>query len=217
MTTSFIEAPRFPDDISYGSRGGPGWSTTVVETDSGSESRNQRWSYPRHEFDVSYGVNTLVRLENLLNFFHVVAGKAVGFRYKDWMDFKSCSRTATPAAADCAIGTGTGALATFQLAKTYTQGAYTRSRKILKPISGTVLVAVAGTTKTETTHYTINYTTGLVTFTAGNIPTTGQAVTAGFEFDVPCRFDTDKLSVNINDYNSGAAQVPLIELKYGDT
>lgn len=215
--TTFIETPRFPDDISYGSRGGPGWSTTVIETDSGSESRNQRWSYPRHEFDVAFGVNTLARLEALLKFFHVVAGKAIGFRYKDWLDFKSCDRSVTPAATDCNIGTGDGVAATFQLRKAYVGGSYTRYRKILKPISSSVLIAVAGTVKTVTTHYTLNDTTGVVTFTAGNIPTAGQAVTAGFEFDVPVRFDTDKLSINLNDYNSGAAQVPLIELKYGDT
>ena len=215
--TTFIEAPRFPEDISYGSRGGPGWATTVIETDSGSEVRNQRWSYPRHEYDVAFGINTLARLEELLTYFHVVAGQAIGFRYKDWMDYKSCGRDDTPASDDCAIGTGTGALAAFQIVKVYTQGAYTRTRRILKPISGTLLVAVAGSGKTETTHYTVNYTTGIITFTEGNIPTNGQAVTAGFEFDVPVRFATDRLSININDYNAGAAQVPLIELKSGDS
>jgi uncharacterized protein (TIGR02217 family) len=215
--TTFIESPRFPVDISYGSSGGPAWSTNVVETDSGAESRNQRWSSPRHEYDVSYGIRSLASLETLLKFFHVVSGKAIGFRYKDWMDFKSCDRLSTPAATNCAIGTGTGALATFQLYKTYTQGSYTRSRKIWKPISGTVLIAVAGATKTETTHYTIDYTTGVVTFTGGNLPGAAAAVTAGFEFDVPVRFDTDKLSVSLDYYKSGGAQVSLIELKYGDT
>jgi uncharacterized protein (TIGR02217 family) len=189
----------------------------VVETDSGAESRNQRWSYPRHKYDAAYGVTTLARLENLLNYHWVMGGKAIGFRYKDWMDYKSCSRFGTPAATDCAIGTGTGSLATFQLYKTYTQGAYTRFRKILKPIASTVLIAVAGVVKTVTTHYTLDAATGIVTFTGGNIPTAGQAVTAGFEFDVPVRFDIDDLSINIEDYNSGASQVPLIELKYGDT
>jgi uncharacterized protein (TIGR02217 family) len=215
--TTFIETPRFPDDIAYGSKGGPGWSTNVVETDSGAESRNQRWSYPRHKFDVAYGIRTMARLENLLSYFHVVAGKAIGFRYKDFMDFKSCGRTGTPAATDSVIGTGTGALAAFQLVKTYTQGSYTRSRKIVKPIASTVLIAVAGTTKTVTTHYALDATTGIVTFTAGNLPSAGQSVTAGFEFDVPCRFDSDELSINLDDYNSGATSVMLIELKYGDT
>ena len=215
--TTFIESPRFPDDISYNSRGGPAWSTSVVTANSGAERRNQAWSYPRHEFDVAYGANTLARLENMLSFFHVVAGKAIGFRYKDWLDFKSCGRTGTPAATDCAIGTGDGVTAAFQLKKVYTQGAYSRSRKILKPIAATVLIAVAGVTKTVTTHYTLDAATGIVTFTGGNLPTAGQAVTWGGEFDVPCRFDTDRLSVNFQDYSSGAAQVPLIELKYGDT
>jgi uncharacterized protein (TIGR02217 family) len=215
--TTFIETPRFPDDISYGSRGGPGWSTNVVETDSGAESRNQRWSYPRHKYDVAYGIRTLARLENLISYFNVVAGKAIGFRYKDHMDFKSCIRTATPAATNCVIGTGTGALATFQLYKTYTQGSYTRSRKILKPIAATVLIAVGGVTKALTTDYTLSATTGVVTFEAGSIPGNGVSVTAGFEFDVPVRFDTDELSINLDYYNSGAASVILIELKYGDT
>ena len=215
--TTFIESPRFPVDISYGSTGGPGWSTNVVETDSGAESRNQRWSYPRHKYDVAYGIKTLATLETLLSYFHVVGGKAIGFRYKDHMDYKSCSRTGTPAATDCAIGTGTGALAAFQIYKTYTQGSYTRNRKIVKPIASTVSIAVAGVTKTLTTHYALDATTGIVTFTGGNLPTTGQAVTAGFEFDVPVRFDTDELSINLDNYNSGASSVILIELKYGDT
>lgn len=215
--TTFIETPRFPDDISYGSRGGPGWATTVIETDSGAESRNQRWSYPRHEYDVAMGINTLARLEALLIYFHVMAGRAIGFRFKDWMDYKSCNRDETPAATDCAIGTGDGATAAFQLVKVYTEGAYTRSRKITKPVSGTLLVAVEAAALTEGVEYNVSYTTGIITFTEGNIPTEGQAITAGYEFDVPVRFDTDRLSINIDDYNAGAAQVPLIELKTGDT
>jgi uncharacterized protein (TIGR02217 family) len=87
----------------------------------------------------------------------------------------------------------------------------------LKPVSGTVLIAVAGVTKTETTHYTVNYTTGVVTFTGGNIPTAGQAITAGFQFDVPVCFDQDVHQYTWKDFASGTAQVPLVELKYGDT
>jgi uncharacterized protein (TIGR02217 family) len=101
--TSFIESPRFPDDISYGSRGGPNFRTNVVVQDSGAEVRNQNWSYPRHEYDVAYGVKEMQHLENLLEYFHVVAGKAVGFRYKDDADYKSCRTTATIGSSDCVI------------------------------------------------------------------------------------------------------------------
>jgi len=215
--TTFIESPRFPDDISYGSRGGPGFATSIVVVDSGAETRNQRWAYPRHEYDVAYGVNTIAKLETLLEFFQIMAGRAIGFRFKDWMDYKSCGRDDTPSATDCAIGTGDGSDATWQLVKVYTQGAYTRTRKILKPVAGTVVVAVAGSAKIEGIDYTVDTTTGIVTFAGGSAPTAGQAITAGFQFDVPVRFDTDRLSININDYNAAAAQVPLVELKYGDT
>ena len=210
---TFIETPRFPDDISYGSKTGPAFATSIVEQDSGSEIRNQYWTYPRHQFDVAYGVTTLDRLENLLYYFHVVAGRAVGFRYKDFFDFKSCAKGSTPTNLDSILGVGTGALATFQLYKTYLQTPYTRLRKILKPIVSTVIVAVAGV---ATTQFTCSGTTGIITFAGGNIPGNGQSVTAGFEFDVPVRFDVDTLSINIEDYNVGSTSIPLIELKSGD-
>ena len=216
--TDFIESPRFPTDISYGSRGGPIYNTRVVQVDSGALIRNSLWTYPQHRYDVAYGLKTTANLETLLHFFHSVAyGRAVGFRYKDWMDYKSCAVASTPAATDSAIGTGNGSTAEFQLQKNYISGSTTKSRHIYKPVSGTLLVAVAGSTKTETTHYTVNYTTGVVTFTGGNIPTAGQAVTAGFEFDVPVVFASDELSINLNDYKVGATQIMLTELKYGST
>lgn len=213
--TTFIESPRFPDDISYGSRGGPAWRTTVIETDSGAEARNQLWAYPRHEYDVAYGVTSLAKLEALLAFFHVVAGRAIGFRFKDWLDFKSCAVSASTSATDCLLGTGNGSQTQFQLVKVYSAGSYSRARKILKPVSGTVKAAVNGVEKTAGSDFTVNTATGVITFAVA--PPSGHSVTAGFEFDVPVRFDTDRLSVNIEDYSSGAAQVPLIELKYGDT
>lgn len=218
MTTTFIETPRFPEDISYGSVGGPEYLTNVVEIDSGALIRNSVWTYGRHSYDVAYGVKTQSDLETLLNYFHMVLGRGIGFRYKDWLDYKSCVTEDTPAFTDCNIGTGTGALATFQLRKGYTVGGtYYTYRNILKPVTGTVKVGVAGVQKTQTTHWNVNTTTGIITFTAGNIPGAGAAVTAGFEFDVPVAFASDRLNVNLNDYKAAMAQVALIELKYGDT
>jgi len=212
---NFIEDPRFPVNISYGSRGGPSWNTNIVIVDSGAETRNQRWSYPRHEYDVSYGIKEQSDLEDLLSFFHVVAGRAVGFRYKDHLDFKSCKTTATINSSDCIISSAAdGSSTSYQIKKTYTQGSYTRSRKILKPISTSVLVSVAGVTLGSTL-FTVDSTLGKINFAAA--PPLGQPIKAGFEFDVPVRFDTDSLSINIEDYHVGSAQVPLIELKWADT
>ena len=215
---TFVETPRFPEDISYGSRGGPAYNTQVIEVDSGAIIRNSLWTYGRYEYDVAYGVNTITKLETLLYFFHAIGqGRAVGFRYKDWLDYKSCVRANTPTSTDVHFATGDGVTASFQLYKGYLSGSTTKSRPIYKPVSGTVLIAVAGATKSAGTHYNVNYATGSIVFTAGNIPTAGQLITAGFEFDVPVCFATDKISINLNDYGTGATQVPLIELKYGDS
>jgi uncharacterized protein (TIGR02217 family) len=210
--TVFIESPRFPDAISFGSAGGPTWNTNIVITDSGAEIRNQRWSYPRHEYDVAFGVKASTDLETLLKFFHVVAGQAIGFRYKDHMDFKSCDVDGTVNSSDCVISSAADGTTSCQLYKTYVQGSYTRSRKILKPVTGTVLVSVNGS---NTTAFTVDSTLGKINFAAA--PGAGQVIKAGFEFDVPVRFNTDTLSVNMEDYKVGAAQCPLIELKWADT
>jgi len=211
---AFLEI-LFPKDISYSSKGGPGYNTSIAVAWSGEESRNQNWSLPQHLYDAAYGIKTQDRLENLVSFFHVVAGKANGFLYWDPVDYKSCVTTATPAATDQNIGIGTGALSTFQLKKNYTQSGNTRTRNILKPLAGTVRVAVAGVEKTITTHWTIDVTSGIITFTGGNLPANGAIVTAGYEFYVPVRFDVDQISISIDDYQMGGTSVPLIELKRG--
>lgn len=208
-----IKEIRFPDDISYGSSGGPAYSTLVPHTGSGYEDTLSNWSAARHRYNVGYGLRTFDKIERVIAFFHAVRGRAFGFRYKDWADFKSCAVDATPAATDQALGTGDGVVAAFQLWKTYTYSGEGYARKITKPVLGTVKVAVAGVAKTITTHFTVSSVTGIVTFTAGNIPTGGQAVTAGYEFDVPVRFEEDFLNVSLDNLKVGAADVNLVEVR----
>ena len=75
-------------------------------------------------------------------------------------------------------------------------------------------IAVAGTTQIAGTAYTVDHATGLVTFLAGHIPASGAAITAGFEFDVPVRFDTDKLEINIQGVRHGAIpSIPIVEIR----
>ena len=55
--------------------------------------------------------------------------------------------------------------------------------------------------------------TGLVTFAAGHVPATGAAITAGFAFDVPVRFDIDELDIDLSAFEAGAIpQIPLVEI-----
>jgi uncharacterized protein (TIGR02217 family) len=212
---SFLETPRFPDDIAYGSQGGPGYSTSIIVIRSGYESRNVNWTYPKHSYDVAYGVRSIDQLESLIDYFHAVGGMGYGFRYKDFADFKSCHTGSTPAATDQLLGTGNASTPTFQIKKIYEKGAFSRTRLIKKPVSGTVLVSiddVAIEDDDETYPWSVDTTTGIITFSS-NPPPNGDDVKAGFQFDVPVRFDTDQLMVNYEAYEQGTANVPLIEIR----
>jgi uncharacterized protein (TIGR02217 family) len=102
----------------------------------------------------------------------------------------------------------------FQLAKLYGAGFELYRRVIRKPVAGTVKIAVDGTAKTEGAHFTVDSTSGAVTFQAGHIPPAGAAVTAGFEFDVPVRFDTDKLEINLLSFEHGTIpSIPILEVR----
>ena len=205
---AFIETPRFPDDISYGSTGGPTWNTDVITVKSGFETRNQNWSQARHKYDAAFGIRTEPQLSELINFFQSMAGKTHEFRYKDWGDYLSCDLKSTPSSTDQFIGTGDSVETEYQLVKNYTTGIQTTVREIKKPISGTVLINT-GTDLTEGVDFTVDYTTGIVTFNSA--PSTD--IYAGYQFDVPVRFDTDELNINFEAYAVGSVNVPIIEVR----
>lgn len=46
-----------------------------------------------------------------------------------------------------------------------------------------------------------------------SLPQSGETVTAGFEFDVPVRFDTDRMDVAFIDYKAFSFQLPIVEIK----
>ena len=210
--TSFHEI-LFPLDIALNSSGGPLRRTDVVVLGSGREERNARWAHSRRRYDAGYGVKTLDALSQVVAFFEERRGRLYGFRWRDRLDHSSAASDAV-GATDQAIGTGDGATATFALCKTYGSLYSPYQRPIAKPVAGSVRVAVAGTAKTQGTDFTLDVTTGIVTFLAGHIPPNGAAVTAGFLFDVPVRFDTDYLEVDLSAFASGAIpKIPLVEIK----
>ena len=201
---------RFPDNISRGARGGPERRTQIVEMASGDEERNGSWADSRRRYDASYGIRKVDDLAAVTAFFEARRGRLYGFRWKDWADYKSSLPSAITAATDQPIGVGTGVATAFQLVKLYTSGAQSWTRTITKPATGTVAVALNGAT--QITGWTINTATGVVTFAAAPAP--GLAITAGFEFDVPVRFDTDTLDVTLDFQRLGSiTSIPLIEVR----
>ena len=201
---------RFPDNISRGARGGPERRTQIVELASGDEERNASWANSRRRYDVAYGIRRTDDLAAVVSFFEARNGRLHGFRYKDWADYKSALPSQAITQTDQQIGTGTGSLTTFQLAKRYTSGAQSWTRTIVKPIAGTVRVALG--TVEQLTGWTLDTTTGVITFTAA--PGAGVIVRAGFEFDVPVRFDTDMLDVTLDIERLGSiTSIPLLEIR----
>lgn len=213
MPAAFHEV-LFPLDIALKSTGGPERRTEIVTVGSGREERNARWAHSRRRYDAGYGVKTFEALSEVVAFFEERRGRLHGFRWRDRLDHSSAAPGAGVAATDQPIGTGDGAIAAFALMKIYGGTYAPYARPIVKPVSGSVRVAVDGIEAGEGTHFTCDAATGVVTFLAGHIPGVGAAVTAGFLFDVPARFDTDYLEVDLAAFAAGVVpKVPVVEIR----
>ena len=201
---------RFPDNISRGARGGPERRTQIVELASGDEERNASWANSRRRYDAAYGVRRADDLAAVVAFFEARNGRLYGFRWKDWGDYKSCLPSGTPSATDQVIGTGDSTTTAFQLAKSYSSGAQTWIRTITKPMVEAVKVAVDGIE--QASNWSVDTTTGQIIFATA--PANSVTITAGFEFDVPVRFDTDMLDVTLDIERLGSiTSIPLIEVR----
>jgi uncharacterized protein (TIGR02217 family) len=205
---------RFPTDISRGAQGGPERRTDVVVLGSGFEERNARWADSRRSYNAGYGVKSLDDLHAVIAFFEERRGRLYGFRWRDHADGKSCAPGGVPSPLDQQIGIGDGTQAAFQLAKVYGAAHAPWSRRIAKPVSGTLRVAVDGDELIAGTGFTVDGTTGCVQFLPGHVPGDGAVVTAGYEFDVPVRFDTDRLEINVHGFRHGAIpHIPVVEVR----
>ena len=201
---------RFPDNISRGARGGPERRTQIVELASGDEERNASWANSRRRYDVSYGIRRADDLASVVAFFEARNGRLHGFRFKDWVDYKSSKPSEAPNAMNQLIGTGDGTETEFQLVKRYASGSQAWTRVITKPVAGSLTISLGGTL--QPSGWTLDATTGIVTFAAP--PGNGIAIRAGFEFDVPVRFDSDVLDVTLDIERLGSiTSIPLIEIR----
>lgn len=198
---------RFPLDIALGARGGPERRTDVVTLAGGGEQRNGRWARSRRRYNAGYGVKSRADMAAVLAFFEERRGRLHGFLWRDGLDH--CSGGATPLPTDQVIGTGDGEKTSFQLVKRYGAAFDPYLRLIAKPVAGSVRVAVDGSELV--TGWSVDATSGIVSFEEA--PEDGASVTAGFVFDVPVRFDTDRLDIELNGFDGAEApSIPLVEI-----
>lgn len=208
---SFHEV-RFPANLSFGSVGGPERRTDIVALANGFEERNTPWAHSRRRYDAGLGLRSLDDVALLIAFFEARRGQMFGFRWKDWADYKSCAPAADVGFEDQVIGTGDGAIRVFTLAKTYASGGQSYRRPVLKPVEGTVKVGLQGDQLAEGVNFTVDIARGEVTF--AEPPDQGVEITAGFEFDVPVRFDTDRVQVSVASFQAGdVPNVPIVEVR----
>jgi len=208
MGTSFHEV-RFPLRLSLSVSGGPVRRTDIVNLSNGHESRNQRWRDSRRSYDAGSAVRSVADLYELMAFFEARGGQLYGFRFRDPVDFKSCGPLAEPSSGDQWIATGDGTTTGFQLIKTYGDGAASWKRTIQRPVADSVKVSVDGV---AVSGFSVDAASGVVTFSSP--PANGAAIFAGYEFDVPVRFDIDRIDINMKAFNAGSVpSVPLVEVK----
>ncbi len=177
---------RFPTDISYGMSGGPIFNTEIVENATGQEYRNIRSHYPRHRYNLASAIRTDHQLEELINFFKIMKGKAIAFRFKDWLDYRAINQE---------IARCDSVSSKFQLIKQYSIGNASEIRKISKPVKNTVIIFINNQIVKE---FEVDYSKGTVELNF--IPKDGDVITANFEFDVPVRFDNDYLPITIQNF-----------------
>lgn len=203
---------RFPASLSFGSMGGPERRTEIVTLANGHEERNSPWAHSRRRYDAGMGLRSLDDVAALIAFFEARRGQLHGFRWKDWADYKSCRAQAAPGPGDQLLGRGDGVQRAFGLRKAYESGGSLYLRPVAKPVAGSVRVALGGKPLREGAGWQIDHATGMVLFD-DPVPE-GAEVTAGFEFDVPVRFDTDRIQVSVASFQAGEVpNVPVVEVR----
>lgn len=209
---------RLPETLSYGSRGGPGFKTTLIELKSGQLHAVSHLSQMRHSFDIAKSVIQTGSAATLKRFYAARRGPANGFRFKDHFDYLSTdhgSLIGEGASAisdqDVLLGEGDGVTTEFQLIKTYDDAAGTITRKITKPVTGTTVVSLNGVS--QSSGFSVTTSTGVVRFSSA--PGSGVLVRAGFEFDVPVHFGKeidDVFDVSVDEWDSNSITIPLVEI-----
>lgn len=205
MSLANFHDVRFPLALAFGALGGPERRTEIVELASGAEVRNALWAGSRRRWDVGGAISTLDELNALIAFFEARRGPLHGFRFRDFADDRSCPPEQAVSPLDQSLGTGDGTTTAFALTKRYGDV----ERRILKPVAGTLRVAVDGVEAVA--GFSLDTSAGTVSFDTA--PPAGASLTAGFQFDCPARFAEDRIEASLEAFGAGRiVSIQIVEL-----
>ena len=200
----------FPLRLARGAVGGPERTTEIFELGDGREARNSVYVGSRRRWEIGSAIRSLDELAVVTAFFEARRGRLYGFRFRDPADFKSCAPSATPGPTDQLIGVGNATTTAFQLTKTYADAAGSYARPISKPNPTSVRIAKGGV-EVPASGFNLDVSMGIVTLNVA--PLAGVEVRAGFTFDTPARFDSDRLDVALDAFDAGrVVSLSLVEI-----
>ena len=186
----------------------------MVALGSGAEERNARWAHSRRRYDAGYGVKTFDALSQVLAFFEERRGRLYGFRWRDRLDHSSATPGAVVMPTDQVIGTGDGATA-VPAEQNLWRALFALSAADRQTGAGSVRVAVAGSRDGRGCRLSPRcddrrrHVSRRAAFRRA-----APRSRAGFLFDVPVRFDTDYLELDLSAFAAGAIpKIPLVEIR----
>ena len=199
---------QLPTDIEQRATVTHGFNTTIVQTLSGYEDRNQNWAQTRVRANIAYAIREKQNLEAVVAHFHAMRGPRDSFRFKNWQDYRVEDLSDVNDAQ--LIGIGDAAEVDFQITRLYEAGSFNYSKEVTKPISGTLLVYDNGVLQTEGggNDYTVDYLTGIITFNSA--PASLNEIRVKCEYDLAMRFEDDELSVLAQIYLSTGYELEAV-------
>ena len=217
--SSRVKNITFPDAISRDLAVIRSANTTLLETNSGYEQALGLWSGSRLIMSLRQSITSPDKLAAAIAFLEVVKGRLYGFLCRDWTDYFAGYTSGFIGASVVpeTFGTGDGSTTVFQLIKSYKVGAEVQTRKITRPrysadLPLQIYKYISGAWVIQASGWTVDYTTGLVTFStppASTIPLGWAGL-----FDVPMRFDTDQPGLNMKVLQVGMSDtLKMVQIK----
>jgi uncharacterized protein (TIGR02217 family) len=183
----FAEVRLYHKDIIEGTAGGVAFLTDITINNGGFEQRNANWEYPLGSWEIGQRGYNKDTIEYLQSFHRQRRGRYQGFRFRDMADFAA---SATPLPSEDGFFTQGFIVSTAnplvgQLIKRYSDGTFVADRIISKPVAGSIAGIPSGCQ--------LNLNTGEVSSSFA----INEPIAVAFEFDVPVRFDTERLHVTL--------------------